>query len=437
MHDKNPGKPAASGVSRRKLLGTSAAGLAAASLSAMFPTPALASAPKLKIGYLSPRTGPFAPFAEADAFLLKQLRETLKAGIVNNGTTYEVEIIDIDDQSNPDRATSATQSLINSDEVNIVLAQGALTIGNVSAQCELAGVPSITTMNPWQAWMFPLGGKPDTGFKYSNHFFWGIEDIISTYVGVWSGLDTNKKIGTCFTNDPPGQTFSSAEIGFPPALKAAGFETVDVGLFEPGSNDFSRQITAFRDAGCEIVTGLFDPPDWIVFWRQAQQMGFTPKVATVAKALLFPAGIEALSVEADGMSTEIWWTPQYPFTSSVTGQTAFDLAATYEQETGKRWTQPLGVVHALFEAGINALKTAADPTDPDSVQAAISGTTLKTIVGKLDWKNTPIKNVAKMAIAGGQWRVTDDGSNYDLIITYNKNMPDVPVGADFDMVIGK
>ena len=77
---------------------------------------------------------------------------------------------------------------------------------------------------------------------------------------MWSSLDTNRKIGSCFTNDPPGQTFFNNEIGFPPALKKTGFEMVDVGLFEPGSNDFSRQIAAFRDAGCNIMTGLFDPP---------------------------------------------------------------------------------------------------------------------------------------------------------------------------------
>jgi hypothetical protein len=46
---------------------------------------------------------------------------------------------------------------------------------------------------------------------------------------MWSSLDTNRKIGSCFTNDPPGQTFFNNEIGFPPALKKTGFEMVDVG----------------------------------------------------------------------------------------------------------------------------------------------------------------------------------------------------------------
>lgn len=419
-------------MNRRAVLG-GAIGAAGASI---FPMPAIAQSAKLRIGYLSPVTGTFAPFAQADPFLLGAVREALRGGIVNNGKTYEVEIADIDDQSNPDRASSATQQLINRDEVNLVLAQGALTIANVSAQCEAAGVPSITTMNPWQAWMFPLGSSPDKGFEYANHFFWGIEDIISTYVGMWGAIDTNRKVGTCFTNDPPGQTFGSADHGFPPALKAAGFDIVDIGLFQPGANDFSAQIAAFRDAGCEIVTGLFDPPDWVVFWRQAQQAGFKPKVATVAKALLFPAAVEALGPAANGMSTEIWWTPAYPYRSSVTGQSAAELAKAYEASTGNRWTQPIGVVHALLEAGIAALKAADDPTDPDAVQAAISGLTLDTVVGKLDWAKSPVKNVAKMAIAGGQWNVTAD-AKYSLAVTYNKDLPEVPVEQELRLSLGQ
>lgn len=67
----------------------------------LFPTPALAQGAKLKIGYVSPVTGLFATFAEADPFLLKQVRQALKGGIVNNGKTYDVEIIAIDDQTNP------------------------------------------------------------------------------------------------------------------------------------------------------------------------------------------------------------------------------------------------------------------------------------------------------------------------------------------------
>ena len=57
------------------------------------------------------------------------------------------------------------------------------------------------------------------------------------------------------------------------------------------------------------MTGLFNPPEWASFVKQSAQMGFKPKVATIAKALLFPGAVQALGPSANGMSTEIWWTP--------------------------------------------------------------------------------------------------------------------------------
>lgn len=423
------------GLTRRELLGTIGGGALASGLVSSFPAPALASAPKVRIGYVSPRTGALAPFAESDPFTLSQVQQVLARGLDIGGTNYEVEITAIDDQSNSDRAATSANELINADGINLMLAQGALTNVPVASQCETAGVPCITTMDPWQGWMFPLSGDPAVGFDYVNHFFWGIEDIISTFIGMWNLQDTNKRVGTVWSNDAPGQVFANPDIGFPAALAPGGYEVVDVGSFQPGADDFSRQIVAFRDAGCEIVTGLFSPPEWAVFWRQAQQLGFRPKIATPAKALLFPSGIEALGNTGDGMSTEIWWTPSYPFTSSLTGQTCQEIADAYTASTGRRWTQPIGVIHALWELGINALKNAADPRDPDAVQEVIRNTNMTTVVGNIDWANSPVNNVAKLKIAGGQWRLQDDGT-YDLKVTYNEAAPEVPVQAEFSMDLG-
>jgi branched-chain amino acid transport system substrate-binding protein len=104
--------------------------------------------------------------------------------------------------------------------------------------------------------------------------------------------------------------------------------------------------------------------------------------------------------------------------------------------TGRRWTQPIGVIHALWELGINALKNAADPTDPDAVQSVIKTTKMTTVVGEIDWAGSPIKNVAKLKIGGGQWRLLPDGS-YDLKVTYNKNAPEVPLQGEFTMELGQ
>ena len=385
----------------------------------------------IRIGYISPKTGPFSPFAEADDFILAQVRKSLADGLTSGGKKYAVEILARDDQSNPDRQSNLAAELINKDNVDLMLAQVAIG-PNASQQCELNGVPCISTVGPWQAWLFPLKGNPSKGFKSAFHFFWGLEDIVAVYEDIWKGVPTNKVIGSLFTNDVPGNAMGDAKMGMPAAFAAAGYKIIDIGRFPVGADDFSTFIQAFKKENVEIVTGLFNPPEWASFVKQSAQMGFKPKVATIAKALLFPGAVEALGPNANGMSTEIWWTPAYPFKSSLTGQSAKQLAETYEAATKRTWTQPIGVVHALFEAGIQALKDSGNPKDPVKVADATRVMKLDTVIGKLDFTASGIKNVSKIRVVGGQWRV--DNGKTDIFITNNATAPEIPVQRKFEIL---
>lgn len=172
------------------------------------------------------------------------------------------------------------------------------------------------------------------------------------------------------------------------------------------------------------------PPDFATFWSQAAQQGFKPKVVTVGKALLFPSSVEALGGRGDGLTTEIWWSPNHPFKSSLTGQSAKDLCDAYTAATGKPWTQPLGFAHALFEIAFDVIQRTKDTNDPESVLAALVETQLDTIVGPISWKggpNNPVRNVAKTPLVGGQW--TKTGDTFDLVITVNPQHPNIPTGG--------
>jgi branched-chain amino acid transport system substrate-binding protein len=422
-------------ASRRDFLKKSGAlGLLGASALTGLSDALAASGDTIRIGYISPMTGPFAPFAEADNFIINAVKQAVAGGLQIGGKTYKVEILARDDQSSPDRASNLASQLINREKVDLILAQGALTVVNVAQQCELNGVPCITTMTPWQAWMFPLKGSPDKGFKYVHHFFWGIEDIAAVYSDIWQGLPTNKVVGTVWSNDVPGNAMGDSKLGMPAAWAKEGYKIIDIGRFQSGADDFSTHIQAFKREGVEIITGLFNPPEWVTFWKQSKQLGFKPKVATVAKALLFPAGVEALGQQADGMSTEIWWTPSYPFKSSVTGQSTMQLKSSYETSSKKNWTQPLGVVHAMWELGIHALKSSGNPKNPEAVSAAIGKTTLQTVIGRISWADSPIKNVAKMRVVGGQWRVLPGKNSPELFITNNRIAPEVPIERKFELL---
>ena len=211
-------------------------------------------------------------------------------------------------------------------------------------------------------------------------------------------------------------------------MAAAGCELVDPGRYQPLNINSTSQITAFKAAGCEIVTGVMIPPDFATFWAQAAQQGFKPKVATIGKVLLFPSSGDALGDRADGLTTKVWWTPDYPYASSLTGISAKDLGATHVSETGKPWVSTLGFSHAIFEVELDAVKRATDLTDSASIMRAIIATDLQTIVGPVNWKNGRVKNVTKTPFAGGQWQRVD--GRLELKIVNNNQNPQLPVTGE-------
>src|SRR5215217_842563 len=280
--------------SRRVFLGATSV----IALAAMAPG-VLAQDQTIKIGYVTPQTGPLAAFAEADDFVISQVKATLGDTIETANGPLKVEIIVRDSQSNPNRAAEVARQLIVDDEVQlIVVASTPETTNPVSARCEIEGIPCISTAAPWQPWFIERQANPADpttweSFQYTYHFFWGLEDVIATYQGMWNQLETNKQVGGLFPNDADGNAWGNPEVGLPPALAAGGYTVIDTGRYQNLSDDFSAQINAFKAANADIVTGVVIPPDLTTFWTQANQQGFKPKIASVAKAILFPVTVEA------------------------------------------------------------------------------------------------------------------------------------------------
>lgn len=422
-------------LTRRKLLKSSAATgltMAAGGLAA----PAFAQGKKIRLGYVSPQSGPLAAFSDADQFIID--------GFLQSEGGANFEVIVKDSQSNPNRAAEVAKELIIDDEIDIMLvASTPETTNPVATTCESEEIPVISTVAPWQPYFIGQQGNPgDPGswrpFDFSFHFFWGLEDVISTFTSMWNQLDTNKSVGAIFPNDGDGNAWGDPNVGFPPVLDAQGFTLTDTGRYQNLTDDFSAQINAFKAANCEIVTGVPIPPDFTTFWTQAKQQGFNPKAASIGKAILFPQAVEALGDQGHNLSSEVWWSPSHPFASSLTGVSAADLAAGYTAATGKQWTQPIGFVHALFEMAADVMGRVEDSRDPDEVTSAIAATQLSSMVGRIVFDGAGLPpfaaaNVAKTPLVGGQWRLKD-GGGYDLVIVDNSDHPNIPTGGTVEEI---
>ena len=404
-----------SGISRRTLLRGAGAG--------MISTLALPgylraqTAGRIKMAYITPATGPLGLFGETDSYTVQKIRAALGGTITSaGGDVYELEILERDSQSNPNKAAEIAGDLILNDEVHLMVpASTTDTILPVMEQSELYEAPCISAGAPWQAGIMPRGGGE---FDWTYHFFWGLDEALNTYVGLWNGLESNKVVGMLFPQNIDGETWGNEEYGLPAPTRAAGYEVVIPGYFQPRTNDFSAQIAEFKAKGCEIIGGIAYPDDLKTFVTQCNQQGFKPKAITVAAALLFPGGVEAMGGLGNGMTTEVWWTPAFPFKSSLTGQTGRDIAQQWETDRKRQWTQPLGYSHALIEVAVDILKRSADPLDREANREAMAATDLSTVCGPVRFAGTPHRNICTMPIFGGQW-VQGGNWPYDLKIVDN------------------
>jgi branched-chain amino acid transport system substrate-binding protein len=382
----------------------------------------------LKIGYVSPQTGALASFASSDNFIVKQITAATRNGFTAGGKKRRIEIVVKDTQSDPNRATQVTRELITSDNVDLIVGSSTPDTTNpVADQCEANGIPNVTTIAPWEAWFHGRNGVSGKGFTYTTLFFFGMQEFAETFFPMWDRMGvTNKNVASLWPNDTDANAFRA---GLGPMMTKAGYTPVDGGAYQDGASDFTAQLTKFTQSGAELFTCTPIPPDFQTFWKQAQQQGFRPKLATVAKVMLFPSEAEALGQLTNNIATDFWWSPSHPYKSVFDGKSAKQLADDFAAETGKQWTQALGSIYSLFEIAVQALKTASDPKDRKEVAANLRNMKIDCMSGKLDFTAGPEPGIAIQHPVGGQWR---KGSKFpwDVVIVDNSGNKAVPIGGD-------
>jgi branched-chain amino acid transport system substrate-binding protein len=449
MDRDRTGDPLARTVSRRavlKGLGAGAAVAAGGPLLAACGTSGIkgagggsSSGGTVTIGYVSPKTGPLAGFATPDDFIISTIRATSKytKGFKTGGKQFSLHIVEEDSQSDPNVASQVTRNLITGGKVDLIVTSSAPETTNpVAVVCEQEGMPCLATVVPWESWYYGLGAKPPSTsevFKYCTMFFFGVPEFARCFVPMWNRVPTNKVVGGMFPNDADGGAFRAA---WPGIIHGAGYTFVDGGAYQDGTADYTTMISTFKSKGCEIFINAPLPPDFNTFWKQASEQGFKPKLATVAKVLLFPADTVALGSLVENIATDAWWTPFHPYKSSLDGQSCSALASAYQSASGQQWTQAIGSTYSLFEVAYNALTAASDPHDRADVASKLHSMSYSGMCGPIDFANGPAPGVGIIHPVGVQWKKGKPGTFTDfpfaMYVVDNSDNPDVPLNGTLE-----
>jgi len=423
------------------LLEACSSGIQGATTSSSSSAPAAAaSTGSITIGWIHPLTGGLAGFGAADNFVISKIMQTTpyKNGFKIGGKTYDVTIKSYDTQSSPARAGQLAQQAINADKVDMLLASSTPeTVNAVSSAAETLGTPLICSNIPWESWylnLFPKGNPQHATEKatYVVMYFLGAEHLVECFIPMWNRihtqLNTNKIVAAAFPNDSDGNAFRAV---FPPIAKSAGYTMVLSAPYTDGTTNYSSMISQFKSSGADFFTNVPLPPDFATMWKQSVQQGFKPKLATVAKVLLFPPDAYALGSLVNNVATDTWWVPSMPWTSSFTGETCQQMANDYEASPGGgQWNANISN-YSLFEVAHAALTAVSDPHDKAEVANAIHNVNINALAGPLDFASpkAPAPGVAITPPVGIQWQT---GTKYPLEakVVDNTLLPQVALTGD-------
>jgi branched-chain amino acid transport system substrate-binding protein len=402
-------------------------------------TGAGSSSGKITIGWIHPLTGALAGFGAPDGFVLQKIKATspYKNGFKIGGKTYEVQINSYDTQSSPTRAGQLAQQAINGDHVDMLLASSTPeTVNAVASTAETLGTPLICSNIPWESWylnLFPKGNpqKATEKAKYVVMYFLGAEHLVEAFIPMWNRihaqLKTDKVVAAAFPNDSDGNAFRAV---FPVIAKSAGYTFDLSSAYTDGTTNYSSMISQFKSDKADFFTNVPLPPDFATMWKQSVQQGFRPKLATVAKVLLFPTDAYALGSLVNNVATDAWWAPSLPWTSSFTGETCQQFADDYESSGHGQWNSNISN-YTLFEIAHAAFSAVNNPHDKNEVADAIHQVNVNGVAGPIDFTSSkaPAPGVAITPPVGIQWQT---GTKYPLeaVVVDNTLQPQAKITGD-------
>ena len=111
-------------------------------------------------------------------------------------------------------------------------------------------MPCISTVTPYQTWYLARHPAPSpasrTPYRWTWHFYWGLEDIIEVFADMWGQVENNRVIGGLWPDDGDGRAWGSR---FPAVLRNQGYRIVDLGRYQRREGQLRARDRAVQGRG--------------------------------------------------------------------------------------------------------------------------------------------------------------------------------------------
>lgn len=366
---------------------------------AILAIPAFAADP-IKIGAVGPKTGPLAGGAAITYWPNVKLwvedvnsRGGLKMA---DGSMREIELIEYDDQTNPQENIRSLQRLANSDKADFVLAPYGTGIALAAAPIwNRLGYPMINVS--------AITDQTDAlTQRYDNVFFTlgkttpFAEGAANVMIDLNSEGKVGNKVALVNVADAFGIELAKAAK---PVFEQAGFEVVYDSSYPPTIQDISPVVNSIAAADPDILVAFSYPPDSFALTEQVLVQGVELDAFFTAVGTVFPAFGGRFGADVNGQFGTGGVNPDSP---------AFMEYAARHQQVNEQapdyWASP--VTYASFQVLEQAIEGVGS-TDRDAVTEYIKNNSFDTVMGEWTFENQQIRNYWTV----GQWQ---DGKFYGV-----------------------
>jgi branched-chain amino acid transport system substrate-binding protein len=349
--------------------------------------PKAEEADTVKIGVLSPLTGPIAAYGQDQVNAVKMAVDEINAagGILGRQLTYQVE----DDEKKPELAASLTQKLID-DGVDVII--GGMSSSSTMAGGPIAEAAGMLMISPWST--NPAAAEGDWVFRacFSDEFQGRIE---AKYAVEELGCQAPAMLLDVGDDGSKGQ----GEV-IEATLEEMGVPLIAIENYTTGDQDFRAQLTKIKalNPDCLLTPNYYGEDALIRV--QMQELGMDlPQVGGDGNDA--PEFFTIAGDAANGFRMTTHYAPDDP------RQAVQDFRARYEELYGEapRSTAALSYdAVMLYKMAVEA----AGSWDKDAIREALAGlqnvTTLITApTFSMDETGTGIKALTIVRAEGGEW----------------------------------
>ncbi len=250
-------------------------------------------------------------------------------GITVNGTSYQLALDYVDDQSVSTNIPTTYASFVTTDHAQFLLAP-------YSSGLTAAAAPVADTYN---VVMLSHGGASDTIFQqhYKN-----VVEVLSPASGYLKGaLDYLKanhpsdKIALLYANDAFSIICGQAAAAYAASL---GLNVVYNQSYPSTATDLSTQLTAAKNAGATDLLGGGHFTDGVAIMQQLTSVAWTPSFISLLVAVTEPSFQSQLHAAANNVTGPSQWETSVSYTPAMATATGF----TWYGPSGAQFTSLYG-----------------------------------------------------------------------------------------------